>query len=374
VKITFILPPVDMSGGIKVIAIYAEALQNNGHEVVLISPPPPRLPLYDRFHSLAHGHGWPKYSAHSPSHLDDRNLDHRLLESYRKPTDDDVPDADIIIATWWETAEWINELNASKGARAYFIQHHEVRPYFPVDNDRPSFLLPFHKITISKWLVDVMQNQYGDPVVDCITNSVDFKQFHAPERGKQKRPTVGFMYSHAWFKGIDVSLAALQSVKQRIPDLRVICFGSNKPGEAHPIPDDFEFHFSPAQDSLRDIYAQCDLWLCGSRAEGFHLPPMEAMACRTPVVSTKVGGPMDIIESGVNGELVEVEDVEALADATERVLNLSEEEWLQLSKRSFQTVSNYSWDDAAGQFEQALKHACRRAAADEIAGRCEISA
>ena len=45
-------------------------------------------------------------------------------------TDVDVPDGDLIIATWWETAEWVNALSPNKGAKVYFIQHHEIFPTF----------------------------------------------------------------------------------------------------------------------------------------------------------------------------------------------------------------------------------------------------
>ena len=41
-KITFILPGINLSGGTKVVLIYAQELAKLGHEVVLISPPPPQ--------------------------------------------------------------------------------------------------------------------------------------------------------------------------------------------------------------------------------------------------------------------------------------------------------------------------------------------
>jgi colanic acid/amylovoran biosynthesis glycosyltransferase len=46
---------------------------------------------------------------------------------------------------------------------------------------------------------------------------------------------------------------------------------------------------------------------------------MEAMACGLPAVSTRLVGIPDLIENDVTGLLVEAGDVEALADALERL-------------------------------------------------------
>jgi len=94
--------------------------------------------------------------------------------------------------------------------------------------------------------------------------------------------------------------------------------------------------------------------------EGFHLPPSEAMACRCPVVSTEVGGPIDLIESGVNGYLAPIGNVQKLAEGLEKVLSLSELQWQEMSDAAYQTVVQYSWDDAADLFEAALYKAIDR--------------
>ena len=128
-RVTFILPPVNMSGGIRVAAVYAEALARNGHQVTLVSPAQPPIKLRSRVRSFLSGEGWPR-NQEFRSHLDGRGLNHRVLERYRPVMDEDVPDADIVIATWWETAEWVNALSRRKGEKIYFVQHHEVFELF----------------------------------------------------------------------------------------------------------------------------------------------------------------------------------------------------------------------------------------------------
>jgi glycosyltransferase involved in cell wall biosynthesis len=63
-----------------------------------------------------------------------------------------------------------------------------------------------------------------------------------------------------------------------------------------------------------------DLFVLPSRFEGLSNALLEAMACGLPVISTRVGGSRDIIEDGVNGLLVEVDAMDQLRDAMERVL------------------------------------------------------
>lgn len=366
-KISFLLPTVDLSGGIRVIAIHARALADRGHEVVLISPPP-ALSLLERLGRWQFALSRPPADPHPPSHLDGLGLDHRVLERWRPATDRDVPDADVVVATWWETAEWVAALGKGKGAKAHFIQHHEVFPYLPVIRVRASYRLPLHKIVIARWLQEVMAREYGDSETDLVPNAVDHRQFFAAPRGRQAVPTAGFLYHEAPFKGLDVTLAALTKLRQRFPDLKAIAFGSQPPSGRFPLADWVEFTLSPPQDALRDLYARCDVWLTGSRSEGFNLPAMEAMACRTPVVSTRTGWPEEAIATGRNGILAEVDDVAGLAQGAACILDLPEPAWQELSQAAWETVADYSWERSTHLFEAALHHARRRAARGEIAG------
>lgn len=354
-RISFIAPPLNMSGGIKVMAIYAKALAERGHRVVVVSPAQPALTFKQRAKALINGEGWRQQPRHAPSHLDGLDVDSRILAENRPVTDQDVPDGDIVIATWWETAEWVAKLDAGKGTKMYFVQHHEVFPYLPVERVRATYRLPLQKIVIAKWLQDLMRDEYGDESAQLVSNAVDHRQFFAPPRTKQSKPTVGFLYSLTPFKGVDIAMAAIRLVRQRFPDLHVISFGIYPPDEYFDT--EIEFHYSPPQTELRYLYARCDVWVTASRSEGFNLPAMEAMACRTPVVATRTGWPEQGVVSGKNGVLVDIDDVEGLADAIGSIISLSESEWRRVSEQAYQTAADYSWENSIQQFEQVLARA-----------------
>ncbi len=356
VKITFVLPFASLAGGVRVVAIYARLLHDRGHDITVISQPREHLPDWKRKVRRLSGRPVGRKAGNRTHLLDFLGDRHIVLEKARPVTQDDVPDADAIIATWWDTAFAIAHLPSSKGRKYYFIQHHEVHNDMTRHISGGSYFLPLKKITISRWLIDTMADLYGDRDVTLIENSVDLEQFHAAERGRQKRPTVGLLYAGTHFKGLDVSLAAIDIARQHVPDLQVVAFGVGKPNADYPLPSDALYFHSPAQDKIRDIYAMCDVWLCGSRAEGYHLPPSEAMACRCPVVSTKVGGTVEIIEEGVNGHLVDVEDSAALGARLAEVLRLPEAEWKAMSDAALHRIQQNSWEKATERFEQVLQH------------------
>jgi glycosyltransferase involved in cell wall biosynthesis len=356
-RVTFVLPFAGLQGGIRVVAIYADRLARRGHKVVVISTPPTDS-MRSKVKSFVCGRGW--RIDPEPSYLEGINVEHRMLEQVRPVIDTDVPDADVVVATYYTTAYGVQRLSPAKGAKAIFIQNYEVVEGKPNPKLDATWRMPMHKITISKWLVELAREQFGDAVVSHVPNSVDLDQFHAAPREKRPVPTVGLLYTTASLKGCGTSLKALKRVAASMPSLRLVSFGAEQPDLRLRLPRFAEFHYRPPQDKIRELYAQCDVWLCGSTREGFHLPPLEAMACRCPVVSTRVGGPMDIIEEGVNGHLVDPGDVDALADRALRVLSLPPEEWRKMSDAAYFTATRFTWDDATDLFEQALTLAIER--------------
>jgi glycosyltransferase involved in cell wall biosynthesis len=357
-KVTFVLPFAGLQGGIRVLAIYAERLRKKGHEVAVVSTPF-RMRLRQKVKSLLLGRGWPKTQLEG-SHFDGIGVAHRVLEQERAVVDSDVPDADVVVATYYPTAYGVLNLSRAKGAKAFFIQNYEMEDGKPNPTLDATWRMPIHKIVISKWLVKIAQEKFADTTVSHVPNSVDLDQFHALPRGKRPVPTVGLLYATSWMKGCRTSLGALKQVTTVLPSLRLICFGAERPGFDLRLPPYAEFHYRPPQEKLRDLYAQCDVWLCGSAREGFHLPPLEAMACRCPVVSTRVGGSLDIIEEGVNGHLVDIGDENGLSDRLLRVLSLPQEEWTRMSNAAYATATSFTWDDATDLFEKALELAIER--------------
>lgn len=358
-KITFVLPPLSLTGGIRVVAIHAECLQKLGHQVLVVATPYPKPTLRQQVKSLLKGKGLIPADENSPSHFDNRDVPVKIIDRWRPITDADVPDADVVVATWWETAEWVGNLSAAKGAKAYFIQHHEVFDYLPKERVAATWALPMHKITIAQWLVDLGREKYGDNQMSMAPNGVDLEQFYASPRGKKSIPTFGLVYTSLYWKGCDISLKAFSLAKEKFPNLRLVVFSNESEVPDFPLPPGSEYVFCPPQDSLKDLYSKCDAWLFGSRSEGFGLPILEAMACRTPVIGTPTGAAPELISGGA-GILINHDAPEEMAKAIERICQMPDAEWKVMSDAAYAKAINLTWDKSTELFEDALKTAIER--------------
>jgi glycosyltransferase involved in cell wall biosynthesis len=226
----------------------------------------------------------------------------------------------------------------------------ETHDYLPVDRVENTYKMDFYMITIAQWLVDILRKRFDANPVYLVPNGVSLDSFFAPSRSKQGVPTIGFLFSEAKFKGVDSALKVIERLKVIIPELRVLSFGITKPKGAF-LPTYVELHANPNQNHIRNLYAQCDVWLCCSLSEGFGLTILEAMACRTPAVSTKCGGPEDFVSHGINGFLC---DINGLTNAALQLLQSSEEEWLAFSDAALATATKNNWHDSVTLFEKAL--------------------
>ncbi|WP_299725089.1 glycosyltransferase family 4 protein [uncultured Tateyamaria sp.] len=87
-------------------------------------------------------------------------------------------------------------------------------------------------------------------------------------------------------------------------------------------------------DTLADHFRALDLYIAPQRWEGFGLTPLEAMACCAPVIATRVGAFEELVVDGETGNLVEIEDVDAMASHTQALLSDPEKmlQWGQAAR------------------------------------------
>ncbi len=221
-------------------------------------------------------------------------------------------------------------------------------------------------------------------VIAC---GVDSEVFH-PIRQVDAREALGrdhcerlvlFVGRIEQIKGIDVLLKALGLLFFRRPELRSeICLlvvgGALDPGDDAPetekilelrhlvhanrMEDNVDFVGSREQDQLALYYAAADVCAVPSLTESFGLVALEAMACGTPVVATRVGGLQTLVEDGESGLLVPAGDYQALAEAIARVL-LDHRLRTHLSHCARERAERFTWtavgDRVTALYERVLE-------------------
>jgi glycosyltransferase involved in cell wall biosynthesis len=118
-------------------------------------------------------------------------------------------------------------------------------------------------------------------------------------------------------KGPDVLVATLAALHRRVRRLHVLLSGPArgyvKAGlERHGVP--YTHRVVARYEEIGSLYAALDAYVVPSRQEGGPKGVLESMAAGVPLVSTRVGQAVDLVDDGENGLLVEVEDVEGLVD------------------------------------------------------------
>jgi glycosyltransferase involved in cell wall biosynthesis len=101
-------------------------------------------------------------------------------------------------------------------------------------------------------------------------------------------------------------------------------------------------------------YNAADLFVYPSLYEGFGLPPLEAMACGTPVVSSTVSSLPEVVGSG--GLLVDPTDTEALASAMKRLVT-DRDTHESIRAAGLARAQTFSWDEAAGRTADSYRRA-----------------
>jgi glycosyltransferase involved in cell wall biosynthesis len=92
------------------------------------------------------------------------------------------------------------------------------------------------------------------------------------------------------------------------------------------------------------LYSGARALVFPSLYEGFGLPPLEALACGTPVIASNRGSLPEIVGDG--GLLLEPDDVEGLAGAMEKLLN-DESLWGDLREKGLAHAARFSWEKTA---------------------------
>jgi glycosyltransferase involved in cell wall biosynthesis len=362
-KVTFILnrPGDKPIGGFKVVYEYANGLVRSGHSVTVVHAPP-----------HLHGDNSPagfvkrvlKFSGRalgikdfSPKAWFSLDPGVKLLWAPSLHARW-IPDGDAVVATAWQTAEWMAEYPSAKGRKFYLIQDFEYYMTSETSIRRrmeATYKSFFANIAISPAVINMVES-CGGRVGAYIPNGMDFGVYRVEtpiEAGSRTR--IGFPTRREHFKRTEDAVEALEIVREKMGSaIDIWSFGGEKP---EYIPDWIEYHERPSDSTLRGLYNSSRIFVVPSLYEGWGLPGSEAMACGAALVSTDNGGVSAYAEHENTALLSPPQDSDSLAGNILRLLR-DDNLRVRLATQGHRHIRQFMWDYAVKAFEEFVCGRC----------------
>jgi glycosyltransferase involved in cell wall biosynthesis len=329
-RIRFPLEGFSHSGGMRVIITVANALHHAGMQVELAVPdyaaqPPFRLDSGVRLQVIG-----------TPAALPHRG---RQLWWFQWLARHAADQCDIVVATFWRTMYPVQVSRLSRRVRprvVYMVQGDDARsqiierPMNPLlraillPAARMTYRVPAHAVMVSSWLRESVGRE-GSVVANGVDRTVFFpahQQGHAPPW------VVGAVARPSAQKGWKPLLQMCGRLVERWGgDIRFI-FTAPEPLPMDQIEPAVASKLTLVQprsdEAMRSFYQSLHVFVFPSVSEGFGLPPLEAMACGTAVVSSDDAGTSEFI-SADNAVRVLGRDPEKLCAAVSELLQNHDE-------------------------------------------------
>jgi L-malate glycosyltransferase len=315
IHIVYVLNHVGVCGGVKVILEHANGLKRLGARVTLVShfPKPDWYPV---------------------------EVDY-IQVPFQIEVTRGIPNCDIIVATYWDHIHACIETGIAPVV--YFEQgdFHLFEWKSLNDNMKKivtkQFSLTNQIITVSHQVATIIKEKFKcDAQVfhNALNSSVFFPKTRIPE--KKYMLIVGS--EQTAFKGIPDLHKVFHIVKSRGYDLELIWITPTKP--VNPIGQVF---INPPQSIIGDLYRKASVFVSASRYESFSLPPLEAMACGTPVVAVENVGVKEYAKDGYNCLMTKSGDIEGLAERIIQLLD-NQELYNRLVQNGYETAKKFQWE------------------------------
>ena len=292
-NIAFILPSLNISGGIMVALWHAVMLQDAGMDVTLFN--------------VDNSIQWCTFKEHQ---IPVMSQDLRLVEGR----------IDKAVATMWTTVAFLeNYQNIEK--RYYLVQNFETDFYEPgvplrvFANQSYIPKVPNQYLTISKWCEDWLRDDY-EQIARYAPNGIEKENF--PHHKREMNGKIRILIEGdcgVEYKNVDESFKITNELDKEKYEIWYMSYNA-EPKDWYRV-DKF-LHKVPF-DQVADVYNQCDILLKTSYLESFSYPPLEMMATGGYAVVVPNDGNKEYLVDGENCLLYPLGKIEKGIAAIERI-------------------------------------------------------
>lgn len=317
-NIAFVLPALNISGGIMVAFEHCKALREAGYDVTVIN---------DDFDESK----WCKFQGIRFPVLDSRG--YKFKGTFDK-----------VVATMWSTVNFLEEYTNIK-QRYYLVQNFETNFYEAGDplrieaNQKYSPNVEVQFLTISKWCEKWLKEDYNQSA-RYLPNGIHTKDYKPVKRdfsGKIRILIEGDC--GVYYKNVDESFRIANKLDRDKFEVWYLSYNA-QPKEWYKV-DKF-LHKVPFEE-VSQVYRQCHILLKTSFLESFSYPPLEMMATGGFAVVVPNDGNREYLVNEENCLLYPRGEIEKGLDAIYRICDDAELR-NKLYRNGIETAANRDWD------------------------------
>lgn len=301
-NILFVLPSLQISGGVMVAVKHACVLQKKGYDVSLAC--------------MNASVNWEKCDGQElPVLMINRGM---IKGSW-----------DIAVATMWTTLSYLLSYEKIK-RRLYLVQNYETDFYKAGNELRLKANVTYavesgvNYITISKWCRKWLNSQFGQNA-KYAPNGISFRQFNLGSNEREFKGKIKILIEGdcaSYYKNVDESFLITNRLNSENFEIWYLSYNAEPKAWYHV--DKF-FHKIPYEE-VAGIYQKCDILLKTSILESFSYPPLEMMATGGMVVAVQNDGNSEYL---VNEDNCLIYEQGCIDDAVQKIERICSEEQLR---------------------------------------------
>lgn len=212
--------------------------------------------------------------------------------------------------------------------------------------------------------------KYKDKIV-VLPNAVDVNRFKKINIKKEKNSLffLSVLDEFHKYKGLDYLFDSIKELKKKTPSIKLYVAGKGKLldeykqlAEKLGIQDNVSFLGYISDEDLIRYYNKCELFVLPSidHNEGFGIVLLEALACKTPVVTTNIVGIAEDIKENNCGLIVEPKNINQLSNAISNLLEKKMKRNSMGENGRKLIEKKYTWKKVAREMENVYRSVLKR--------------